>query len=205
MLDAITQPYRFFQMLSQRKPNLTMPLVLALLSFTLAGIAQTLASRLLPSFFPISPAVQYLLAVASVVVFGLLVFAVGGTVIRLIAGPDSRAWEIYGWSFMPGLLVGLLMLPLGALMPITGDVPPAPALTDQEAAREWGRGLGKIISNSSYTRITQGLGIVSNLWALWIIWSGLRVTAPSRATTATAAIALLTIALTVWGLTSRAG
>ena len=205
MLDAITQPYRFFQMLSQRKPNLTMPLVLALVSFTLVGIAQTLASRLLPSFFPISPLLQYLLATASVVVFGLLIFAVGGAVIRLAAGADSRAWEIYGWSFVPGLLVGLLLLPLGALMPITGDVPPAPALTDQEAVREWSRGIGRIISNSSYTRIAQVLGILSNLLALWIIWSGLRVTAPSRAVTATAAIALLTIALTVWGLVSRAG
>lgn len=203
MLDAITQPYRFFQMLSERKPNLTMPLVLALVSFTLAGVAQTLASRLLPSVFPISPAVQYLIAVASVVMFGLLIFAVGGAVIRLIAGADSRAWEIYGWSFVPGLLVGLVLLPLGALMPITGDVPPAPPLTDQEAAREWGRQLGKVVSSASFTRISQVLGMVGNLWALWIIWSGLRVTAPSRAAFATAAIAVLTIALTLWGLSRQ--
>lgn len=205
MLEVLSQPYRFFRALQERKPNLTIPFVLVLVSFVLTGIAQTLASRLLPALFNLGPVAQYGIATASVVLFGLLIFTVGGAIIRLLAGPDSRAWEVYGWSFVPGLLMGLVLLPLGAILPITGDVPPPPALTDQEAAREWSRQLGRVISSSPFTRITQVLSIVGNVWALWVIWSGLRVTAPSRAAIATAAMAVLIFGLTLWGFSRQSG
>jgi hypothetical protein len=204
MLEVLSQPHRFFQAMLERKPNLTLPLLLALTSFVLAGLGQTLAGRLLPALFNLGPVAQYAIAIASVLVFGLLVFGVGGAVIRLLAGPDSRAWEVYGWSFAPGLLVGLVMLPLGALLPITGDLPPPPALSDQTAVQEWTRSLNKITGSAAFTRIVQVLGILGNLWAFWIVWSGLRLTAPSRAAIATGAIALLTIALTVWGFSRQA-
>lgn len=200
MLDVLLQPTNFFQLLAQRKPNLVAPFFIVMASTVAASLGQVLLVRLLPSFVPGGLPVQLVLALLGGVILGMLLWGTGGLIIRLLAGPDSRAWEVYGWASVPALLVGLVLVPLGALFPITGDLPPLPPATDPEALRAWQREYQQVVGAASGTRVLQGLGIVGSLWSLWIIWSGLRVLAPNRALLATLGVAVVSLAFTLWGI-----
>ncbi len=199
MWDVLLQPLRFFKTLAERKPNLVAPFFIVVASTVAASLGQVLLVRLLPSFVPGGLPVQLVFALLGGVVFGMLLWGIGGLIIRLLAGPDSRAWEVYGWASVPALLVGLVLVPLGALFPITGDLSPLPPATDPEAQREYQQVVGAAIG----TRVLQGLGIVGSLWSFWIIWSGLKVLAPSRALLATLGMAVVSLAFTLWGILAQ--
>ncbi|GIW25304.1 YIP1 family protein [Meiothermus sp.] len=203
MLEVLIQPTNFFRALAERKPNLVAPFFIVIAGTVTASLGQVLLVRLLPSFVPGGLAVQLVLALVGGVVFGMLLWGLGGLMIRLLAGPDSRAWEVYGWASVPALLVGLVLVPLGALFPITGDLSPLPPATDPEALRAWQREYQQVVGTASGTRVLQGLGIAGSLWSFWIIWSGLRVLAPSRALVATLGVAAVSLAFTLWGILAQ--
>ncbi|MCX7784230.1 MAG: YIP1 family protein [Meiothermus sp.] len=203
MWDVLLQPLRFFKTLAERKPNLVAPFFIVVASTVAASLGQVLLVRLLPSFVPGGLPVQLVFALLGGVVFGMLLWGLGGLIIRLLAGPDSRAWEVYGWASVPALLVGLVLVPLGALFPITGDLSPLPSATDPEALRAWQREYQQVVGAAIGTRVLQGLGIVGSLWSFWIIWSGLKVLAPSRALLATLGVAVVSLAFTLWGILAQ--
>lgn len=204
MLHVLLQPTNFFRALSERKPNWAAPFFIVEISAVAASLGQVLLVRLLPNnFVPAGLPVQLVFALLGGGIFGLLLWGLGGLIIRLLAGPDSRAWEVYGWASVPALLVGLVLLPWGALFPITGDLPPLPPAADLEALRVWQREYQQVIGAASGTRVLQGLGIVGSLWSFWLIWSGLKVLAPSRALLATLGVAVVSLAFTLWGILAQ--
>ncbi len=203
MWDVLIQPTRFFQRLSQQKPNLVPPFFIVIAGTVAATLGQALLLRLLPSLVPGGWGVGLVLALVGGVVSGMLLWGVGGLLIRLLAGPDSRGWEVFGWAAVPSLLLGLFMLPIGALFPVTADLPPLPPASDLEAVRTWQRAFQEAVGQSGGVRLLQGLGLVASLWSWWIIWSGLRVLAPGRAVLATLGVAAVSLAFTLWGLLAR--
>ncbi len=203
MWDVLTQPTQFFQTLSGRKPNLMAPFFIVLAGTAAASLGQVLLIRLLPSFVPGGLPVQLVFALVGGVVFGMVLWGLGGLIIRLLAGADSRAWEVYGWASVPALLVGLVLIPFGALFPVTGDLPPIPPATDPEALRAWQREYQQLIATATGTRIMQVLGITGSIWSFWIIWSGLKILAPSRAFLATVGVAAVSLAFTLWGILAQ--
>jgi hypothetical protein len=200
MLEVLTQPLRFFESLRGRKPDLLPPLLVVVAALVLSTIASQVSTRLLPAVFPGGAGLQLAFALAGALVFGLILWAVGAGLLRLLAGADSRAWELYGWASAPMLLLVLVSLPLAALMPVTGDLPPPPALTDAEALQQWQREYQRVIAAAPVTRVQQGLNLLATLWSLWIVYSGLRVLAPARALLATGVMAALSLGLLAWSL-----
>ncbi|WP_337867646.1 YIP1 family protein [Meiothermus sp.] len=203
MVDVLVQPVHFFKAPAERKPNLVAPFFIVVAGTVAASLGQILLVRLLPSLIPGGIPVQLVFALVGGVVFGMLLWGVGGLIIRLLAGPDSRAWEVYGWANVPALLVGLVLIPFGALFPVSGDLPPLPPATDPEALRAWQREYQQVIGAAVGTRVLQGLGILGSIWSFWIIWSGLRVLAPSRALLATVGVAVVSLAFTLWGILAQ--
>jgi hypothetical protein len=108
MLDVLLRPTDFFRALAGRRPDLVAPFFIVMAGAVMASLGQALLTRLLPSPIPGGAAAQVVLALVGGIVGGLLAWGLGGLVLRLLAGPDSRAWEVYGWASMPGLLMGLL-------------------------------------------------------------------------------------------------
>ncbi len=200
MFDVLVQPTNFFKALAERKPGLVIPLLIVLAGTMASSLGQVLLVRLLPSIVPGGLPVQLVLALVGGVVFGMLLWGLGGLIIRLLAGAESRAWEVYGWASVPALLVGLVLIPFGALFPVTGDLPPIPPATEPEALRAWQREYQQLIGSATGTRIVQGLGILGSIWSLWIIWSGLKILAPSRALLATVGVAVVSLAFLLWGI-----
>jgi len=203
MFDAVIQPMNFFKALAERKPNLVTPFFVVMAGTAAASLGQVLLIRLLPSFVPWGLPVQLVLALLGGVVFGMLFWGLGGLIIRLLAGADSRAWEVFGWASLPGLLVGLVLVPLGALFPITAALPPIPPATDPDAVLAWQREYQQVIGAATGTRILQILGILGSIWSFWIIWSGLKILAPSRALLATVVVAVVSLAFTLWGILAQ--
>lgn len=203
MLEVLLQPSNFFRALTERKPNLVAPFFIVIAATAAASLGQALLLRLLPNPVPGGLAVQLVLALVGGVVAGMVAWGLGGLVIRLLAGPDSRAWEVYGWANVPALLLGLVLIPFGALFPITADLPPIPPATDLEAFRAWQREYQQAISAAIGTRLLQGLGVLGSIWSFWIIWSGLRVLAPARALLATLVVAVLSLAFALWGILAQ--
>ncbi len=203
MVDVLVQPVHFFKALAERKPNLVAPFFIVMAGTVAASLGQILLVRLLPSLVPGGIPVQLVFALVGGVVFGMLLWGLGGLIIRLLAGAESRAWEVYGWASVPALLVGLVLIPFGALLPITGDLPPIPPATDPEALRAWQREYQQVIGAAVGTRVLQGLGILGSIWSFWIIWSGLKILAPSRALLATVGVAVVSLAFTLWGILAQ--
>lgn len=203
MFDVLVQPMNFFKALAERKPNLVAPFFVVMAGTAAASLGQVLLIRLLPSFVPGGLPVQVVFALVGGVVFGMLLWGLGGLIIRLLAGADSRAWEVYGWASLPALLVGLVLIPFGALFPVTGDLPPIPPATDPEVLRAWQREYQQLIGSATGTRILQGLGILGSIWSFWIIWSGLKILVPSRALLATVGVAVVSLAFTLWGILAQ--
>lgn len=197
MLEILTQPGGFFQRLSARKPNLVMPFLIVVAGVTLSVVSQALLTRLLP--IPGGFALQAAFGIIGGLVFGILMWGVLGLVIRLLAGADARAWEVYGWSLVPSLLMGLVLLPVAALFPVTGDLPPAPALTDAEALRAWQKQFQEVVRSGLGTQVVRVLGLLATLWSLWLLYAGLRVFAPARAVLATVVVGAIGLGLAVWG------
>ena len=169
-------------------------------ALALSAIASQVSARLLPAVFPGGAGLQLAFALAGALVFGLILWAVGAGLLRLLAGAGSRAWEVYGWAWAPVLVLTLVSLSLAALMPVTGDLPPPPALTDAKALQQWQQEYQEVIAAAPVTRVQQGLSLVAALWSLWIVYSGLRVLAPARALLATGVVAALSLGLLAWSL-----
>ncbi|MFN3392098.1 MAG: YIP1 family protein [Meiothermus ruber] len=203
MLDVLLQPTNFFRALAERKPNLVAPFFIVIAATAAASLGQALLLRLLPNPVPGGWLVQLVLGLVGGVVAGMVLWGLGGLIIRLLAGPDSRAWEVYGWANVPALLVGLVLIPFGALFPVTGDLPPIPPPTDLEAFRAWQREYQQVVGSALGTRVLQGLGMLGSIWSFWIIWSGLRVLAPARALLTTLVLAALSLAFTLWGILAQ--
>ncbi|WP_018465069.1 YIP1 family protein [Calidithermus timidus] len=195
MLEVLIQPTRFFQALRERKPNLLPPLLVVVAALVLTAAAGQISIRLLPPLFPGGATLQLTFSLAGALFFGLVVWAVGGGLIRLLAGEGSRAWELYGWASFPTLVLALVLLPLAALFPVTGDLAPPPPLSDAEALQSWQREYQELVASAPGSRIQQFLSVLATLWSLWIIYSGLRVLAPARALLTTAVMAVLTLGL----------
>ncbi|RIH84360.1 Yip1 domain protein [Calidithermus terrae] len=200
MLEVLTQPVRFFAALQGHKPNRLVSVTVVVVATVLVLLSGQLSSRLLPTVLPDRFAGQVVVSVALGIPSGLVFWALGGAVIRLLAGRESRAWELFGWAWAPMLVLALVSLPLAALMPVTGDLPPPPAPTDAEALRQWQRQYQEVIAAAPVTRVQQGLSLVTTLWSLWIVYSGLRVLAPARALLATGVVAALSLGLLAWSL-----
>lgn len=204
MLEALIQPTNFFRALQERRPNLTVPFLIVLAGAVTASLGYVLLLRLLPTPILGGLVLQLVFAVVGGVLLGILLFGLGGLIIRLLAGPESRAWEVYGWANVPGLLMGLVMIPFGALFPVTGNLPPIPPVTDPEALVAWQSAYQQVVAAAAGTRVMQVLAVLGLLWSVWIIWSGLKVFSPSRAVLATLAVALVSLAFTLWGILAQA-
>jgi hypothetical protein len=200
MFEVLTQPACFFEALRERKPNLLPPLLVVVVALLLTAAAGQLSIRLLPALFPGGVTLQLVFSLIGALLLGLVVWAIGGGLIRLLAGEGSRAWELYGWASVPALVLALVSLPLAALFPVTGNLSPAPSLSDAEALRRWQREYQDLVTSAPGTRIQQVLNVLATLWSLWIVYSGLRVLAPARAVLATAVVAVLTLGLLLWSL-----
>ncbi|RDI96189.1 hypothetical protein DV704_04570 [Meiothermus sp. QL-1] len=198
MWEVLIRPAQFFRALSARKPELTAPFLIVLAASVLASAGSALSLRLLPS--PLGGfALQLGLGLLGGVVGGIVLFGLGGLIIRLLAGPDSRAWEVYGWASAPGVLLGLFLLPLAALLPLPPELPPPP-LTDPEALQAWQRELQRTVAQAPFTRLQQGLGFLGLAWSLGIVWAGLRVLAPQRALLAVGVLGVASLGLSLWSL-----
>lgn len=124
MLEALIQPTTFFRALQERRPSLIVPLLIVMAAAVAAALGNVLLLRLLPTLIPGGLLLQVVFAVVGGVVLGILLIGLGGLIIHLLAGPESRAWEVYGWANVPALLLGLVMIPFQAMFPITGNLPP---------------------------------------------------------------------------------
>jgi len=196
MLDVLLRPTDFFRALAGRRPDLVAPFFIVMAGAVMASLGQALLTRLLPSPIPGGAAAQVVLALVGGIVGGLLAWGLGGLVLRLLAGPDSRAWEVYGWASMPGLLMGLLTTPVAAWYPITGNLPPVPPLTDTVAFQAWQRDYQQLIWQADQFRFIQGLNLLGMVWSLGIIWSALRVLVPARALVSALVMAAISLAFT---------
>jgi hypothetical protein len=201
MLDVLLRPTQFFQSLAQRKPNLAMPSGVVIVSACLATVANVLLVRLLPNQIPGLP-LQIVLALVSGLVIGLVFWGLGGALVRFLAGANSRAWEIFGWASAPGIVAILVFFPLASLWPITGNLAPLPSSTDLAVLQAWQKAYTQLVNAATQTRIYDSLNILSTLWFIWILLSGLRVTAPNKAVLATAVVGIISLGLTIVGWVS---
>jgi hypothetical protein len=205
MLEALSNPTAFFKALAERKPNLTLPFLISILAVALGSIAGILSTRLLPSLIPFPLPLQVVLALVTSVVVGILIWGIGGAVVRIFAGAESRAWEVYGYAALPSTVLALLLVPLAAVFPITGDLPPVPQIAQgdpnaQETLLAWQAQFQALLRNSTYIRIQQGLTLLTTVWTLWVMYNGLRVFSPEKATLTTVAVGILSLILAYIGL-----
>ena len=198
MGDLLTAPRAFFEQLKGRPPALLVPALIAVLATLLASLANVVATRLLPSLSFGSPLVFALLGG---IVFGLVSWGVYGLVLRMLAGAESRAWEVAGWASLPGVVMGLVLLPIAALFPITGNLAAPPSLGDAEALREWTAQYSGLVRGATFSRIAQVLSVVGGFWSIGLTYVALRVLVPQRALIGTIGVAVISLGFIVWGLT----
>ncbi|MCL6569218.1 MAG: YIP1 family protein [Meiothermus silvanus] len=198
MGDLLIAPRAFFERLKASKPTLFAPWLVAVLASLLASLANVVATRFLPSLSFGSPLV---FAVLGGIIFGLLAWGIYGLVLRLLAGAESRAWEVAGWASLPGVVVGLVLLPLAALFPVSGNLAAPPGLTDAEALREWTAQYTALVRGATFSRVAQGASVVGGIWSVGLTYVALRVLVPQRALIGTLGVAVISLGFIVWGLT----
>lgn len=198
MFEVLTNPTQFFRRLFDKPANLAAPLFISALSSAAAGLATALAYRTLPSLFPFPFALQAVFIVLSAFVMGILIWGLTGLVVWLFGGKTSRAFEIVGWAAMVSFVVALVLLPVAAMFPISGDLGPIPDLTGREEVLAWQKSLTSVIKASTFSKLSTAISAGSLIWTAWIYFSGLKITVASRAVLATAVPILLSFAYVVY-------
>ncbi|PZA07956.1 MULTISPECIES: YIP1 family protein [unclassified Meiothermus] len=197
MGDLLIAPRAFFERLKDSQPALFAPLLVAVLASVLTNLAGVLANRLLPSPGFGSPLV---FAILGGIVFGVVTWGVYGLILRVLAGAESRAWEVAGWASLPGVVVGLMLLPVAALFPITGNLGAPPSLGEAEALQEWAKQYAALVRGAPFTWIAQGVSVIGGIWGIGLIYAALRVLAPQRTLVGTLGAAGISLGALLWRL-----
>jgi hypothetical protein len=177
MIDVLLEPVKFFEKTRERPPRPWLGYLVVLLTSLLTGLASQLATRELsspPTFGP-----NWLWMLIGIVLGSLIMWGLFGFIFHLVTGLGARAFELAGWAFAPGVVMGLLLLAVAALFPIQGNLPPPPA--DPGHLRDWLHAYQAAVRASTYTQVSRWAGLLSVLWSAWIVYAGGRVFAEKRA------------------------
>lgn len=191
MTEILFNPKEFFLRLKDRPPALGGPVLLVLLASFLAGLVEVLATRLLPSPFPMGGGLARALGLLGAALGGVAVWGILGLILRLLAGPRARAWEVLGWTSAPGVVLGLVLLPVAALWPISGNLPEPPSPDQVQAFQDWLKAYEGLRQASLYQRLFQALNVLTTFWSLALIYLGLRTLVPERALLGTLGMGVL--------------
>jgi hypothetical protein len=108
---------------------------------------------------------------------------------------------VAGWASLPGVVVGLVLLPLAALFPVSGNLAAPPSLTDADALQQWTAQYTALVRGATFSRVAQGLSVVGGIWSVGLTYVALRVLVPQRALIGTLGVAVISLGFIVWGLT----
>lgn len=195
MTEVLLEPKAFFERAKARPPRPWLGYLVVLLASLLAGMANQLATRELPSPPFLGPNGLFLLV--GVVLGSLFLWGLLGFVFHLVSGLGARAFELAGWASAPGVVTGLVLLAAAALFPVQANLPPPPA--DPVELREWLEAYQAAIRASTYTQIGRWAGVLNLLWSTWIVYVGGQVFAEKRAVWLTAVYLVLGALLTAGG------
>ncbi len=176
MTEVLLEPIKFFARIQERPARPWLGYLVVLLASLLSGLASQLAVRGLPS--PPALGSPWVWTVIGIALGSLFVWGVFGFVTHLLTGLGGRAFELVGWAFAPGVLTGLALLAVAALFPVEASLPPPPA--DPAELGGWLRAYQATIQASSFSKISQLLGLLGTLWGAWILYAGARTFAPGR-------------------------
>ena len=177
MMDVLLEPVKFFEKTRERPPRPWLGYLVVFLTSFLSGLASQLATRTLHAPQGFGP--SWLWMLVGVVLGSLIMWGLFGFIFHLVTGLGARAFELAGWAFAPGVVVGLLLLAVAALYPIQASLPPAPA--DPSQLKDWLHAYQAAVRNSTYTQVGRWAGVLSVLWSAWIVYAGGRVFAEKRA------------------------
>ncbi len=177
MMDVLLEPVKFFEKTRERPPRPWLGYLVAVLASLVPGLASLVASRELGN--PVGFGPSWLWMLLGALVAGLFFWGLFGVAFHFATGLGARAFELAGWAFAPGVVVGLLLLAVGALFPIQADLPPRP--TDPSQFENWFRAYQTAVRASTYTQVSRWAGVLSVLWSAWIVYAGGRVFAEKRA------------------------
>ena len=177
MTDLLLEPARFFERTKERPPRPWLGYLVALLATLVSMLANELATRELPS--PQALGQSWIWQFVGLVLGSLIVWGFFGFVFHLLTGLGARAFELAGWVFAPGVVLGLAVLAVAALFPVEAKLPPPPA--DLGAIREWLKGYQAAVHASIYGQVSRWSGVLGTLWGAWILHAGARTFAAKRA------------------------
>ncbi len=195
MTEILLEPDKFFARTRARPPRPWLGYGVAFLATLLAALAGQLAARNLPS--PSILGSSWLWLVVGAAIGSLVAWGFFGFLFHLASGLGPRAFELAGWVYAPGVVLGLVLLATAALFPVEATLPPPPS--DPGQIRAWLKAYQAATHAALYHQIARGVGVVGMAWGAWILYAGARVFAGKRA-------ALLTgLYLAVEGLLLAAG
>ena len=176
MTEVLLEPLKFFSRIKERPARPWLGYLVVLLASLLSGLASQLAVRNFPS--PPALGSPWVWTAIGIALGSLLVWGIFGFVVHLLTGLGGRAFELVGWASAPGVLTGLALLAVAALFPVEASLPPPPA--DPAELGGWLRTYQATIQASSFSKISQLLGLLGTLWGAWILYTGTRTFAPGR-------------------------
>lgn len=190
--DLITRPRSFFEALRSLPPRNGRYLWLVLLTGLVTGLYAALSQR------PLQDALSTLPGLPGGSSFALVTGVVGGVLSSLVmwlllwglgslgAGREGRAGEVFGASFVPSLVISLILLPLAALFPLQVNVAP-PNFSGLEGA-ELSAAIQRYSAELQRDLGRQPLSILGNVltyaalaWQFYLAWLGFGVLTGDRA------------------------
>ncbi len=196
MTEVLLEPTKFFEKTKERPPRPWLGYSVVLLASLVSTLASRIATRELPSPSAFGP--NWVWEVVGVIVGSLAVWGLLGFLLHLLTGLGPRAFELAGWTFAPGIVLGLVVLAVAALVPVEAKLPPPPTEFDQ--LRDWLKGYEAAIRASTYGQVSRVGGILGTLWGAWILYAGTRVFAEKRAALVVGVFLAIELAFTILGL-----
>lgn len=190
LIDIITRPREFFSALRSLPPSNARYLWLVLVGGLLTGLYSALSQRSVQEAMTSIPGLpggnlSLVLAVVGALVVTLIMWLLLWGLGMLGAGQEGRAGEVYGASFVPALLITLILLPLMALFPLHLNVP-APNFSGLEGAelgqaiRQYSRAVQADLGSQPLSIIGRVLSYVGMAWQFYVAWVGFNVLTGDR-------------------------
>jgi len=180
MMEVLLEPTKFFEKAKERPPRPWISYLVVLLAGLISALASQLAARDLPAPTLFGPSWLWLLV--GVLIGSLILWGIFGFLLHLLTGLGARAYEIAGWTFAPGVVLGLVLLALAALFPIEARLPPPPPPLEIAQLKDWMHGYEAAVRASLFSQVSRWLNLIGVLWGAWILYAGVRVFAAKRAT-----------------------
>lgn len=186
LLDVLSKPTQFFTALKEKKPANGRFVWLVLLTGLVSGLMGYLMQRPIQEAMgqvpgmPTGTAMIAIFSVMGAAIATLLLWLVIWGLGLLGAGGQGRIPEVAAATFLPSLMVSLILMPIIALMPLQLDI--APANWSSLEGQELAKAMQKRQLEISQLAGKQPLSIISNVlsygamaWQFYLIFIGLRV------------------------------